>query len=396
MARAPAASSASSTAGVASGPGHRQRSARRCPRRARAARVPGTAPRTRGSLAVRGSWASATARLGGGALLAGLQQALAQLGLLLRRRVEGGRVGQLVERVQPEQLLEQRRWCGRARRRTASGPTPRSARARAACRRPTRTRRRGCERSPAARPAAGRRRSRGISACACVSGGVRGRASSRRAACSATGSVASVKPPADLAQDHAAAALRVVLAQRARAPRRPRPPPTSQASASASTGTGSADRNSSASTIVASSFTQRSPADLDGDRAERHVLLPGRLACLVELEQREQRDGLGHAVGALDGVVEAKRPRARSRSRRCARRCSHRHLRHRHVARGRARRREAQQRRRSPRPGARARRRPRRASSDTRRSRGGSGARAVAEAATRPRAARAGSAAAPR
>ena len=52
------------------------------------------------------------------------------------------------------------------------------------------------------------------SACACVSGGVRGRASSRRAARSAIGSGARVKPPPPTRpQDHAAEALRVVLAQ---------------------------------------------------------------------------------------------------------------------------------------------------------------------------------------
>ena len=43
------------------------------------------------------------------ALLAGAQQALAQLALLLGRRVEGGRVGQRVEAGEPEELLEQLR-----------------------------------------------------------------------------------------------------------------------------------------------------------------------------------------------------------------------------------------------------------------------------------------------
>src|SRR5262249_55621817 len=45
--------------------------------------------------------------LGRRTLLARLQQALAQVGLLVRRRVEGGNLGQCVEPAEAEQLLEQ-------------------------------------------------------------------------------------------------------------------------------------------------------------------------------------------------------------------------------------------------------------------------------------------------
>ena len=94
-----------------------------------------------------------------GALLARAQQAVAQRGLLLRARVP------LRERRAARRASAARTasgtaaWCGRARRRTASGRPPRSARARPARRSPTPTRRRGCARPRAARPAAGRRRS---------------------------------------------------------------------------------------------------------------------------------------------------------------------------------------------------------------------------------------------
>ena len=40
------------------------------------------------------------------------------------------------------------------------------------------------------------------------------------------------------------------------------------------------------------------------DRPERLVLLPGRLAALVELEQREERHRHGHAIGAFHRLVE--------------------------------------------------------------------------------------------
>ena len=102
---------------------------------------------------------AAKLRRASSALLAGAQQAVAQRGLVLRARVPLRDLGQIVERAQPEQLQEQRRGAVEDRRRTASGRTPRSARARPARRSPTRTRRRGCGRPPAARPAAGSRRS---------------------------------------------------------------------------------------------------------------------------------------------------------------------------------------------------------------------------------------------
>ena len=66
--------------------------------------------------------------------LAGREQALAQLALLLGRRVPLRHVGQLAARLQAEQLQEQRRRAVQRRRRTASGRSPRSARGRAASR----------------------------------------------------------------------------------------------------------------------------------------------------------------------------------------------------------------------------------------------------------------------
>ena len=50
------------------------------------------------------------------------------------------------------------------------------------------------------------------------------------------------------------------------------------------------------------------------DVAERLVLAPGGLALLVELEQGEERDGHGHAIGAADGVVERARAAAQERA----------------------------------------------------------------------------------
>ena len=47
------------------------------------------------------------------------------------------------------------------------------------------------------------------------------------------------------------------------------------------------------------------PQRLDRDLAERLGLVPGRLALLVELEQREQRHRDRHAVGVADRLVEA-------------------------------------------------------------------------------------------
>ena len=53
---------------------------------------------------------------------------------------------------------------------------------------------------------------------------------------------------------------------------------------------------------------------IDRDLAERLVLIPGRLALLVELEQREQRDRDRDTVGGRDGLVEAEAPAAQQRS----------------------------------------------------------------------------------
>ncbi len=55
--------------------------------------------------------------------------------------------------------------------------------------------------------------------------------------------------------------------------------------------------------------------------AESLALSPDELAALVQLEQREQRDGLGHAVLALDRLVEGEAPRA-GQQRRAARRAA--------------------------------------------------------------------------
>src|SRR6185295_11183034 len=54
----------------------------------------------------------------------------------------------------------------------------------------------------------------------------------------------------------------------------------------------------------------------DRDVAERLVLAPARLALLVELEQREERDGHGDAIGAADRIVERARPAAQRRRQR--------------------------------------------------------------------------------
>ena len=87
--------------------------------------------------------AHAARRLGpsGRPLLAGREQALAQLALVLGRRIEAGWVGQLVEAGEAEELLEQRRRPVDRPPRSASGRTPRSGRARSASPRPTPRRR---------------------------------------------------------------------------------------------------------------------------------------------------------------------------------------------------------------------------------------------------------------
>src|SRR4051794_39723528 len=102
VAWAPAASSASRIAGVPSGSG---------PSSKVSAAPAGTRSRP-GSRRQRSTSATSSPNDGTSALralLARLQQALAQLLLLLRRGVEPREVRQLVERAQAEQLLEQRR-----------------------------------------------------------------------------------------------------------------------------------------------------------------------------------------------------------------------------------------------------------------------------------------------
>src|SRR4051794_38959876 len=175
------------------------------------------------------------------------------------------------------------------------------------------------------------------SACACVSGGVRGLAKRRRAGLSAAGVVERVQPPA--------------------ISRRTRPPwrfwssaracstcagSVSVASARSLTFTGSWERNSNDSTMAASSGgavsllvslirgstrdgsgRDRVRCDACGDAArriaqrvrhrdrygsERNLLLPYRLPLLVELQQRKQRHGLRQPVASFDGVVEAEAP----------------------------------------------------------------------------------------
>ena len=120
-------------------------------------------------------------------------------------------VRQRIEAAQAEELLEQslvrRGW-----RRTASGPTPGSGRARAASRPPTPRRRRGCARAPAARPAGGRPRSRGTRP---------GPASAAASAAWRAGGAPPAgyrvsgerEPAGDLPQHHPALALGVVLTQ---------------------------------------------------------------------------------------------------------------------------------------------------------------------------------------
>src|SRR4051812_30580227 len=98
----PTSSRASSTSGVESGSG---------PSSNVSATPLGTRSRA-GNFRQR-SAVSTISRYGGtgsalGALLAGLEQALAQLRLLLRRGVEAGEVGQRVEPFEAEQLLEER------------------------------------------------------------------------------------------------------------------------------------------------------------------------------------------------------------------------------------------------------------------------------------------------
>ena len=51
---------------------------------------------------------------------------------------------------------------------------------------------------------------------------------------------------------------------------------------------------------------RRRVAGADRDLAEGLVLRPSRLALLVELEQREERHGDGHAVGAAHRLVEGR------------------------------------------------------------------------------------------
>src|SRR4051795_7059957 len=75
---------------------------------AAAGHAPGGGGGAAGGRSRAGSRAGRPARRGGGALLAGAQQALAQVGLLLGRRVPLRRVRQVLERAQAEELQEQR------------------------------------------------------------------------------------------------------------------------------------------------------------------------------------------------------------------------------------------------------------------------------------------------
>src|SRR6476646_4475337 len=139
-----------------------------------------------------------------------------------------------------------------------------------------------------------------VSAWACVSGGVRGLASRRRAASSLAGSLARVKPPAT----SRSTTPRLPSARSSR--RTPSasstwPSLASVASARSAALTGCAERKSRASIVRARSFTApRPPPPLhlphDLDRAERLARLPGRLAPPVELEQGEEGDRLGESV----------------------------------------------------------------------------------------------------
>ena len=88
------------------------------------------------------------------------------------------------------------------------------------------------------------------------------------------------------------------------------------ASASSSSVTGSGARKSSASRradrVSGASCGDHPTLDPGGvhrDLAERLVLLPRRLAALVELQQREDRDAHGDAIGVLDRLLERERAR---------------------------------------------------------------------------------------
>src|SRR3954453_18348322 len=167
----------------------------------------------------------------------------------------------------------------------------------------------------------------GHSACACVSGGVRGFASRRRAAFSASGIEASVQPPP--ISRSTMPPWRCWSCARASSICGPS---VSVASARSAVFTGSGDRNSNDSTMAArpGSLMLGSRADGDGhdhvwrgvdgdpawrigqrvrdcdrDGSEWNLLLPYRLPLLVELQQSQQRDRLRQAVPILDGVVEA-------------------------------------------------------------------------------------------
>src|SRR4051795_6601735 len=102
VARTPAASRASSTAGVESGSGPSS-NVRATPFGTRSSAGNFRQSSTVSSISANEGTGSALS-----ALLAGLEQALAQLRLLLRRGVEAGEVGQRVEPFEAEQLLEQR------------------------------------------------------------------------------------------------------------------------------------------------------------------------------------------------------------------------------------------------------------------------------------------------
>src|SRR6187200_2521308 len=79
----------------------------------------------------------------------------------------------------------------------------------------------------------------------------------------------------------------------------------SSASASSAAATGSGEQNRRAVSRRARGFISTLLC-ADFDPSKGLLLPPDELARLVEVEQGEQGDGLGHPVGALHGIVERK------------------------------------------------------------------------------------------
>ena len=207
--------------------------------------------------------------------LAGAQQAVAQRGRLLRARVPLREVGQLLGRVQPEQLQEQRRGAvedGAELRAAGLLDQPALDQRR---RSPTRRRRRGCGRPRAATPAAGRRRSTSVSAWAGVSAG-RARAGEQPARGLLGVRVRGERqPPATSRSTTPAALERRPPARAARCSTASSP--ACSASASSSTETGSGARNSSASSVRRASVMRRASAR--GAPSARTVIGPNGSSC---------------------------------------------------------------------------------------------------------------------